>query len=91
MGGFFYGRIIATATHMQPTNKKAPTIYLQVPVIIGVPETIRTSGPFLRREVLYPAELRGLMTIGAKWYNRDAPRVQPILLEMHQREYLVLR
>ncbi len=25
----------------------------------GVPETIRTSGPFLRREVLYPAELRG--------------------------------
>jgi hypothetical protein len=27
--------------------------------IYGVPETIRTSGPFLRREVLYPAELRG--------------------------------
>jgi hypothetical protein len=25
----------------------------------GVPETIRTSDPFLRREVLYPAELRG--------------------------------
>ena len=29
--------------------------------IIGVPETIRTSDPFLRREVLYPAELRGQM------------------------------
>src|SRR4051812_31372331 len=28
--------------------------------LIGVPETIRTSGPFLRREVLYPTELRGL-------------------------------
>ena len=28
---------------------------------IGVPETIRTSDPFLRREVLYPAELRGLI------------------------------
>jgi hypothetical protein len=27
--------------------------------MLGVPETIRTSGPFLRREVLYPAELRG--------------------------------
>ncbi len=28
-------------------------------LIFGVPESIRTTGPFLRREVLYPAELRG--------------------------------
>ena len=32
---------------------------MQALVIIGVPESIRTTGPFLRREVLYPAELRG--------------------------------
>jgi hypothetical protein len=28
-------------------------------IVYGVPESIRTTGPFLRREVLYPAELRG--------------------------------
>lgn len=26
---------------------------------VGAPETIRTSGPSLRRRMLYPAELRG--------------------------------
>ena len=49
----------AAATHTQPINKKALANNLQVPVFIGVPETIRTSDPFLRREVLYPSELRG--------------------------------
>ena len=50
-------------------------IRLQVPVLYGVPETIRTSGPFLRREVLYPAELRGrLWTF--QWYIRDSDAVQ---------------
>ena len=41
------------------SKRKAPAILLQVPNLIGVPESIRTTGPFLRREVLYPAELRG--------------------------------
>ena len=37
MGGFSFVKNVATATHVQPTNKKAPAICLQVPVFIGVP------------------------------------------------------
>ena len=39
--------------------KKGDTVRYPPFIMTGVPETIRTSGPFLRREVLYPAELRG--------------------------------
>ncbi len=38
---------------------KNPAIYEQgIQICYGVPEAIRTPDPFLRREVLYPAELR---------------------------------
>jgi hypothetical protein len=40
-------------------EKKGPATITEPLYCTGVPETIRTSGPFLRREVLYPAELRG--------------------------------
>ena len=44
----------------KPINKKMqPRLRLdETASLVGVPETIRTSGPFLRREVLCPAELR---------------------------------
>lgn len=45
------------------------------PAFIGVPETIRTSDPFLRREVLYPAELRGQIEVNNP-YTRVAPLFQ---------------
>ena len=46
-------------------------------LIFGVPESIRTTGPFLRREVLYPAELRGRVKKFV-WYSRIGEAVQSL-------------
>ena len=50
MGSFFLAR--------RKENEKSRTHSRSCEIPYGVPEAIRTPDPFLRREVLYPAELR---------------------------------
>lgn len=50
-------------------------------IVYGVPETIRTSDPFLRREVLYPAELRGQKKIFYSLSGAHFQALSPVVLE----------
>jgi hypothetical protein len=45
-------------------------------VIFGAPDWIRTSDPWLRRPILYPAELRA-HRLGWRYYSPSARPVQP--------------
>src|SRR3974390_2618132 len=72
MGGCLSERV---ASGRRPTCRPLPTEPVRsevttVPEMSGTPGVIRTPDPLLRRQVLYPAELRAHMTWKTVHYNQ---------------------